>query len=105
MPGHRAPLPRNLFRKEKVKIVFRQTSEITPYANNPRRNDAAVAKVAESIRQYGFQQPIVVDKHSVVIVGHTRLLAAQSLGLKEVPVIVASKLTKRQAQAYCAGLS
>lgn len=74
--------------------------EIKPYENNPRDNSKSVDKVAESISQYGFQQPIVVDKDMVIIVGHTRLKAAKKLGLKEVPVIVASSLNKEQVKAY-----
>jgi site-specific DNA-methyltransferase (adenine-specific) len=73
--------------------------KLTPYANNPRRNEGAVAKVAESIRAFGFRQPIVVDGEGVVIVGHTRLLAARALGLTEAPVHVAD-LSAEQARAY-----
>ena len=74
--------------------------QIRPYPKNPRKNDRAVKTVAESLEQYGFQQPIVVDKEHVIIVGHTRYRAAQSLGLKDVPVLVAKELTEKQAQAY-----
>ncbi|MGB0969829.1 MAG: DNA modification methylase [Mycobacterium sp.] len=72
----------------------------TPYANNPRKNDAAVDKVAASIEAFGFRQPIVVDKDGVVVVGHTRLKAAQKLGMKKVPVHIAADLTPEQARAY-----
>lgn len=71
-----------------------------PYEDNPRRNDDAVEKVANSIEEFGFQQPIVVDKDGVVVVGHTRLKAAQELGLSEVPVVVADNLTPEQVKAY-----
>ena len=71
-----------------------------PYARNPRNNGAAIDKVAASIKEFGFQQPIVVDKDNVVIVGHTRLLAAKKLGLKEVPVTVADTLNPQQVKAY-----
>ena len=74
--------------------------EVKPYENNPRKNDEAVEKVANSIKEFGWQQPIVVDKEGVVIVGHTRLKAAQELGLDEVPVLVAKDLTDDQAKAY-----
>lgn len=60
-------------------------SDITPYENNPRNNEEAVEKVANSIKEFGFNQPIVVDKDNVIIVGHTRYLAAQELGLTEAP--------------------
>ena len=73
-------------------------NKIIPYHNNPRKNQA-VNKVASSISEYGFQQPIVVDKNMVVIVGHTRLLASKKLGLKKVPIAIAN-LSKSQAKAY-----
>ena len=72
--------------------------KIIPYHNNPRKNQA-VNKVASSISEYGFQQPIVVDKNMVIIVGHTRLLASKKLGLKKVPIAIAN-LSKSQAKAY-----
>ena len=68
-----------------------------PFPKNARHwNAAAVAKVAASIREYGFRQPIVVDVHDVICIGHLRLAAAKSLGLKEVPVHVARDLTAAQ---------
>jgi len=83
-----------------MKVEQRKLSEIKPYENNPRQNDAAVDAVAESIRQFGFRQPIVVDEEGVIIVGHTRYKAAQKLGLEEVPVHVAKGLTPEQIKAY-----
>lgn len=85
--------------KEK-KIILRALPEIKPYPHNPRINDAAVHKVAESIRQFGFRQPIIVDADGVIIAGHTRYKAAQFLRLKVAPVIVADDLTPKQAKAY-----
>ena len=79
---------------------MRSIDEITPYVRNPRRNDAAVDAVARSIREFGFQQPIVVDAVGVIIVGHTRWKAAKQLGLIRVPVRVAVDLTPTQAKAY-----
>ena len=76
-----------------IKTVF-------PYGNNPRRNEDAVMLVKDSLVQYGWRQPIVVDKDMVVIVGHTRLLAAQKLGMTSVPVHVAENLSEEQAKAY-----
>jgi ParB-like chromosome segregation protein Spo0J len=73
---------------------------IKPYDKNPRRNDKAVQAVADSIREFGFRQPIVVDKDGVIVVGHTRYKAALKLGLKTVPVHVAADLTPQQARAY-----
>ena len=83
-----------------MQVSERLVQEIIPYENNPRNNDEAVDKVAESIREFGFQQPIVIDKDGVVIVGHTRLKAAKKLGLETVPVVVAEDLTEEQAKAY-----
>lgn len=82
------------------KITLMALTDITPYENNPRNNEEAVEKVANSIKEFGFNQPIVVDKDNVIIVGHTRYLAAQELGLTEAPVIVAGNLSDEQARAY-----
>lgn len=81
----------------KTKIVA--ADSLIPYIRNPRKNSAAVDKVAASIKEYGWQQPIVVDKEHVIIAGHTRLLAAQKLGMDKVPVHVAD-LSDAQAKAY-----
>lgn len=75
-------------------------ADVRPYARNPRRNEKSVDKVAASIREFGFRQPLVVDRHGVLVVGHTRLKAAQKLGLTEVPVHVAADLSPEQAKAY-----
>lgn len=83
-----------------LKVEQWKTENVIPYKNNPRQNDQAVESVAESIKQFGFQQPIVVDKDGVIIVGHTRLKAAKKLGLKTVPVIVADNLSEEKAKAY-----
>lgn len=82
------------------KIEMLPTGSIKPYEKNPRKNDSAVDAVANSIREFGFKQPIVVDKDMVIIVGHTRWKAAKKLGLKEVPVIVADDLSEEKAKAY-----
>lgn len=83
-----------------MQIEMRRLTEITPYPDNPRQNDAAVEAVASSIREFGFRQPIVVDEAGVIIVGHTRYKAAVKLGLEFVPVHVAVGLTPAQAKAY-----
>ena len=72
-----------------MEVEMMDINQIHPYPQNPRLNDEAVEKTANSIRDFGFKQPIVVDKDMVVIVGHTRLKASQQLGLKRVPVVVA----------------
>ena len=83
-----------------MKIDLIQIDKVIPYANNPRKNELAIAKVSESIREFGFRQPIVVDKNYVIIAGHTRLMAARQLGLLEVPVHIAEGLTLAQVKAY-----
>ena len=82
-----------------MKTIDMAVKDIRPYENNPRRNDDAVDKVANSIKEFGWQQPIVVDKDNVIIVGHTRWKAAKKLKLKTVPVVVAD-LSEEQAKAY-----
>ena len=74
--------------------------KIIPYAKNPRKNDAAVGKVAASLKEFGFRQPIVVDAEMVVIAGHTRLAAARKLKLDQVPIHIATDLTANQIKAY-----
>ena len=83
-----------------MQIINMKLSELHPYEKNPRFNDGAVEAVANSIKEFGFQQPIVVDKDHIVVVGHTRLKAAEQLGLTEVPVVIAENLTPEQVQAY-----
>tara|TARA_R110000803_G_C11985343_1_gene321221 strand:+ start:355 stop:966 length:612 start_codon:yes stop_codon:yes gene_type:complete len=72
--------------------------DLIPYEKNPRKN-LNVDKVANSIKEFGFQQPIVVDKNMVIIVGHTRFGASQKLGLKTVPVLIAD-ISPKKAKAY-----
>ncbi|MFW5828623.1 MAG: DNA modification methylase [Planctomycetota bacterium] len=81
-------------------IEQRPIASITPYPGNPRQNDGAVQAVARSIAEFGFRQPIVVDQDLVVICGHTRLKAAQELGMAEVPIVVAADLSSAQIKAY-----
>lgn len=74
--------------------------QLVPYYNNPRLNNDAVDAVANSIKEFGFKQPIVIDKDNVIIAGHTRWEASQELGLTEVPIIRADDLTEEQIKAY-----
>jgi DNA modification methylase len=83
-----------------MQIVLRDINSIVPYARNPRHNQAAVAKVAASIQEFGFKQAILVDSQHTIITGHTRLLAAQQLGLTQVPVVVDDSLSPQQVKAY-----
>lgn len=83
-----------------MNIQWVNIDEIKPYERNPRLNVLAVDKVAESLKEYGWKQPIVVDKNNVIIVGHTRYKAAQSIGMDKVPVIIANDLTQKQVRGY-----
>lgn len=83
-----------------MNIVDKKLSELQPYENNPRKNDAAVPYVAESIKRYGFKVPIVIDKDGVIVAGHTRYLASIELGLETVPCIVADDLTEEQIKEF-----
>lgn len=83
-----------------LEIVWWPIGDVKPYAQNPRKNDHAVEKVKRSIQTFGWRQPIVVDNDGVVIVGHTRLKAAEALDLSRVPIHIARGLTKAQARAY-----
>lgn len=83
-----------------MQIVEKRLDELQPYENNPRKNDNAVPYVAESIRQYGFKVPIVIDKDGVIVAGHTRYLAAQELEMETVPCIVADDLTEEQIREF-----
>lgn len=83
-----------------MQIVEKKIADIKPYEKNPRKNDSAVDAVANSIEQFGFKNPIVIDGNNVIICGHTRYKAAQKLGLDVVPCVVASDLTDEQIKAY-----
>lgn len=83
-----------------MKVIEMPIDQVKPYENNPRVNDDAVQETANSIKEFGWQQPIVVDKDNVIIVGHTRLKAAKKLKLKKVPVVIADTLSEQQVKAY-----
>ena len=83
-----------------MQIYDKRLNEIKPYENNPRHNDNAVDAVVNSIREFGFKVPLVVDSEGVIVAGHTRYKAAKKLGLKTVPCIVADDLTDEQVKAF-----
>lgn len=83
-----------------VKIEYLPLSELIPYEKNPRKNDRAVDIVANSIKEFGFRNPILIDKNNIIIAGHTRLKAALKLGISQVPVIWIDDLTPAQIKAY-----
>ena len=83
-----------------MNIQMLKLSDIKPYENNPRKNNEAVKYVAQSIKEFGFKVPIVIDKDNVIIAGHTRYKAAKRLKIKEVPTIIADDLTDEQVKAF-----
>lgn len=83
-----------------MEIINKKINEVIPYEKNPRKNDQAVEYVANSIKEFGFKVPVVIDSQGVVIAGHTRLKAAKRLGLEEVPCIVADDLSEEQIKAF-----
>lgn len=83
-----------------LNVLEMKIADIVPYDNNPRKNDKAVEAVAESIREFGFKVPIIVDADNVIVAGHTRLRAAEKLGLASVPVIMANDLSEEQVKAF-----
>ena len=83
-----------------MNITEKKITDIKPYENNPRNNQEAVEYVANSIKEFGFKVPIVVDKDGVIVAGHTRYEAAKVLGLDKVPVVIADDLTDKQIKAF-----
>ena len=83
-----------------MKIIERKVEELIPYVNNPRNNEAAVDFVAASIKEFGFKNPIIIDKDGVIVAGHTRHAAAKKLGLESGPCIMADDLTEQQIKAF-----
>ena len=83
-----------------MNIVQKTLDDLIPYENNPRHNDDAVDYVAESIKEFGFKVPIIIDKGNVIVAGHTRYKAAKKLGINEVPCLVADDLTDEQIKAF-----
>jgi ParB-like chromosome segregation protein Spo0J len=83
-----------------MNIEERKLTDIHPYEKNPRRNDDAVKYLVESIKEFGFKVPIVIDRDGVIVAGHTRYKAAKELGMETVPCIVADDLTDKQIKAF-----
>lgn len=83
-----------------MKIIEMNIENLIPYEKNPRNNADAIGLVANSIREFGFKVPIIVDVDNVIVAGHTRYLAAQQLGMESVPCIMADDLTPEQVKAF-----
>ena len=83
-----------------MRVVEKKLDDLTPYAKNAKRHDETqITNVAESIKQFGFVQPIVVDKNGVIVIGHCRALAAKRLGMEKVPCVMVDELTDEQVRA------
>lgn len=83
-----------------ISIVMRRIDDLTPYENNPRNNDMAVDAVAASIQQFGFKNPVIIDRDGVIVAGHTRYKAAKKLGIAEIPCVRADDLSDEQIKAF-----
>ena len=86
--------------EKKLAIIYKKTSDLVPYENNPRLNDEAVDYLANSIKAFGFKVPIVITADNVIVAGHTRLKACEKLKIKEVPCIIADDLTEEEIRAF-----
>lgn len=87
-------------RNARYEMTYQDIASIRPYAFNPRNNEAAIESVANSIKLVGFIAPVVVDRNGVLVAGHTRVEAAKTLGLSEIPAIFADSLTEDQLNAF-----
>ena len=85
---------------KKIQVIYKKVDDLVPYENNPRNNDEAVEAVANSIKEFGFGSPIVIDEKGEIINGHTRLKSAKLIGLNEVPTVTIDWLTEEQKKAY-----
>ena len=83
-----------------MQIVYKKIDEIKPYEKNPRKNDEAIPYVMNSIKTFGFKNPIILDRNNVIVCGHTRLESAKKLKIEEIPCIYADDLTDEQIKAY-----
>lgn len=83
-----------------IKLVRKKVNDLLPYENNPRDNDGAIGPVAQSIVDYGYKVPIIIDGNGVIVTGHTRLKALQQLGVEEVDVILADDLSEEQVKEF-----
>ena len=84
-----------------MEIIYKKINELKPYENNSRTHDESqIKQICESIKEYGWTNPVLIDEKGMIIAGHGRVLGAQKLGIKEVPCIVLSGLTEAQKKAY-----
>lgn len=83
-----------------IKIIEKKVADLVPYENNARINDGAVEAVANSIKEFGIKNPIIIDRDNVIVCGHTRIKACEKLGIEKVPCVVADDLTDEQIKAF-----
>lgn len=83
-----------------LEVVYKSLDDITPYENNPRDNELAIEKVKKSIKEFGFNVPILIDKNDIIVAGHTRHKAGLELELEEVPCIYVEHLSPAQVKAF-----
>ena len=83
-----------------IKIIEKKVADLVPYENNARINDGAVDAVANSIKEFGIKNPIIIDRDNVIVCGHTRIKACEKLGIETVPCVVADDLTDEQIKAF-----
>lgn len=84
-----------------IKIVYRNIRDLKPYKNNAKKHPKEqVERIANSIREFGFTQPVIVDQNNCVVAGHGRILGAKKAGLKQVPTVCLEELTEEQIKAY-----
>lgn len=83
-----------------MEIINVKLDELKPYENNPRINEESIDYVANSIKEFGFKVPLVIDENKYIVTGHTRYLACKQLGIKEVPCIVSNDLTEKQNKLF-----
>src|SRR5690606_5203172 len=94
-------LPQTLPESTRLKITYRKTGDLVPYAGNARtHSEKQISQIAASIRQFGFTNPVLVDADGGIVAGHGRVAAAKQLGIAEVPTIVLGHLTPAERRAY-----
>lgn len=86
---------------QELNIVYKNIKELKPYKKNAKKHDKTqVEQIANSIKEFGFTQPVIIDKNNCVVAGHGRILGAKKAGLKQVPTVTLEELTEEQIKAY-----
>lgn len=83
-----------------MNVIMKKINEISPYYNNPRNNKEAIEHVMNSIQQFGFKVPVVIDTNNIIVSGHTRYEASKRLNLKEIPCVIIEDLNEQQIKAF-----